>query len=144
MRSHVFHAALGNVLFFLQKGSSGLSITTWYFALLRWSNGGKVGGDASSTKGKGGKAKPKRKPKSGDGKGSGDEDGGDGEFHWQVPTWQHVKCFLMMGVWTSTLANMPESDTLSAKDHATINALLKPFAKDSLPGNVACLIQLAN
>ncbi len=42
------------------------------------------------------------------------------------------------------LANMPESDTLSAKDHATINALLKPFAKDSLPGNVACLIQLAN
>jgi hypothetical protein len=59
---------------------------------------GKVGGDASSTKGKGGKAKPKRKPKSGDGEGSGDEDGGDGEFHWQVPIWQHVKCFLMMGV----------------------------------------------
>lgn len=65
-------------------------------------------------------------------------------FRGKVPAWRHAKCFLTMGVWTSTLATMPGWDSLSAEDQTTVKALLKPSSKNSIPGNFACLILLTH
>ncbi|CAM6043738.1 unnamed protein product [Sphagnum compactum] len=58
-------------------------------------------------------------------------------FRGKVPAWRHAKCFLTMGVWTSTLATMPGWDSLSAEDQTTVNALLKPSSKNSIPDGEA-------
>jgi hypothetical protein len=56
-------------------------------------------------------------------------------FRGKVPAWRHAKCFLTMGVWTSTLATMPGWDSLSAEDQTTVKALLKPSSKNSIPAS---------
>ncbi|CAK9216513.1 unnamed protein product [Sphagnum troendelagicum] len=58
-------------------------------------------------------------------------------FRGKVPAWRHAKCFLTMGVWTSTLATMPGWDSLSAEDQTTVKALLKPSSKNSIPDGEA-------